>query len=84
VTQTDHTHNEETVLDQRVFFLEPEAHRCFLALLDAPPGPQRRTARAAQAQCAMGTVSLVPQSDPDSSASRDAWLAPLAGVSTLA
>ena len=30
---------EETILDQRVFFLEPEAHERFLALLDAPPRP---------------------------------------------
>jgi uncharacterized protein (DUF1778 family) len=30
---------EETILDQRVFFLEPEVHRRFLALLDAPPAP---------------------------------------------
>ena len=28
---------EETLLDQRAFFLEPEAHERFLALLDAPP-----------------------------------------------
>ncbi len=29
-------HAEETILDQRVFFLEPKAHERFLALLDAP------------------------------------------------
>ena len=28
---------EETILDQRVFFLEPRAHERFVALLDAPP-----------------------------------------------
>jgi uncharacterized protein (DUF1778 family) len=30
---------EETILDQRAFFLEPKAHEQFLALLDAPPRP---------------------------------------------
>jgi len=30
---------EETMLDQRVFFLSPEAHTRFLALLDSPPEP---------------------------------------------
>ncbi len=30
---------EETLLDQRVFFLDPEAHDQFLALLDAPAAP---------------------------------------------
>jgi uncharacterized protein (DUF1778 family) len=30
---------EETILDQRVFFLDPDAHRRFLALLDAPAKP---------------------------------------------
>jgi uncharacterized protein (DUF1778 family) len=39
MTQTDDKQNEETVLDQRVFLLAPEAHRRFLALLDAPPAP---------------------------------------------
>jgi uncharacterized protein (DUF1778 family) len=43
---------EETVLDQRVFFLEPRAHERFLALLDTPPRPseearQRLTRKAA-------------------------------------
>lgn len=33
---------EETVLDQRAFFLEPEAHDKFLALLDAPARPSKR------------------------------------------
>jgi uncharacterized protein (DUF1778 family) len=33
---------EETILDQRVFFLEPGAHERFLALLDAPPKPDAR------------------------------------------
>lgn len=28
---------EETLLDQRAFFLDEEAHTRFLALLDAPP-----------------------------------------------
>lgn len=28
---------EEAILDQRVFFLDPEAHEAFLAALDAPP-----------------------------------------------
>ena len=30
---------EETILDQRTFFLDDEAHARFLALLDAPPKP---------------------------------------------
>jgi uncharacterized protein (DUF1778 family) len=30
---------EETLLDQRVFFLQPHAHERFLRLLDAPPRP---------------------------------------------
>lgn len=30
---------EETILDQRAFFLEPKAHDRFLALLDAPANP---------------------------------------------
>jgi len=30
---------EETLLDQRIFFLEPEAHEQFLAILDAPTLP---------------------------------------------
>lgn len=30
---------EETLLDQRAFFLDPEAHEQFLALLDAPAEP---------------------------------------------
>ena len=30
---------EVTLLDQRVFFLEPEAHEAFVALLDAPARP---------------------------------------------
>lgn len=30
---------EETLLDQRVFLLEPDAHAQFLALLDAPAVP---------------------------------------------
>lgn len=32
---------EEAVLDQRAFFLEPEAHERFLALLDAPARPSK-------------------------------------------
>jgi uncharacterized protein (DUF1778 family) len=32
---------EETMLDQRAFFLEPAAHAKFLAMLDAPPKPGR-------------------------------------------
>jgi uncharacterized protein (DUF1778 family) len=28
---------EETILDQRTFFLDDKAHARFLALLDAPP-----------------------------------------------
>lgn len=36
---------EETILDQRLFFLEPAAHKKFLAMLDAPakPGKALRT-----------------------------------------
>ncbi|HVU42845.1 MAG: DUF1778 domain-containing protein [Xanthobacteraceae bacterium] len=30
---------EETILDQRTFFLDEAAHARFLALLDAPPKP---------------------------------------------
>jgi uncharacterized protein (DUF1778 family) len=30
---------EETILDQRAFFLDDEAHARFLAVLDAPPKP---------------------------------------------
>jgi uncharacterized protein (DUF1778 family) len=35
---------EETILDQRTFFLDPDAHDRFLALLDNPtmPDPQLR------------------------------------------
>ncbi len=33
---------EETLLDQRSFFLEPKAHEEFLALLDAPVRPNRK------------------------------------------
>lgn len=36
---------EETLLDQRVFFLEPEAHQQFLALLDAPAEPSGEARR---------------------------------------
>jgi uncharacterized protein (DUF1778 family) len=32
---------EETILDQRSFFLDPEAHKAFLAMLDAPAAPSR-------------------------------------------
>jgi len=34
---------EETILDQRAFFLDEEAHARFLALLDAPPQPSAET-----------------------------------------
>lgn len=30
---------EETILDQRAFFLDDDAHARFLSLLDAPPEP---------------------------------------------
>jgi uncharacterized protein (DUF1778 family) len=30
---------EDALLDQRVFFLEPQAYDAFLAMLDAPPKP---------------------------------------------
>ena len=33
---------EETILDQRVFFLNAEDHEKFLALLDSPPKPKRK------------------------------------------
>jgi uncharacterized protein (DUF1778 family) len=33
---------EEALLDQRVFFLDPEAYDAFLALLDAPATPDAR------------------------------------------
>jgi uncharacterized protein (DUF1778 family) len=32
---------EETILDQRSFFLAPEAHAKFLAMLDAPAKPTK-------------------------------------------
>ncbi len=32
---------EETLLDQRIFFLDDRAHEKFLALLDNPPSPSR-------------------------------------------
>ncbi|HEX7759770.1 MAG TPA: DUF1778 domain-containing protein [Caulobacteraceae bacterium] len=32
-------HAEDALLDQRVFFLEPQAYETFLALLDAAPEP---------------------------------------------
>lgn len=34
---------EETILDQRAFFLDEAAHARFLALLDAPPKPSAKT-----------------------------------------
>jgi uncharacterized protein (DUF1778 family) len=33
---------EETILDQRMFFLDDDAHARFLALLDAPSKPPAR------------------------------------------
>src|SRR5882757_7554918 len=33
---------EETILDQRTFFLDDEAHARFLALLDSPPRPSAK------------------------------------------
>lgn len=33
---------EDTILDQRVFYLSPEAHETFLAILDAPAKPDER------------------------------------------
>jgi uncharacterized protein (DUF1778 family) len=33
---------EETLLDQRTFFLDAEAHARFLKLLDAPPPPSAK------------------------------------------
>jgi uncharacterized protein (DUF1778 family) len=36
---------EETILDQRVFFLQSQAHDRFLALLDAPPRPSDEVRR---------------------------------------
>lgn len=32
---------EETILDQRLFSLEPDAHAKFLAMLDAPAKPNK-------------------------------------------
>src|SRR6266849_3770810 len=32
---------EETILDQRSFFLDPEAHQNFLAMLDTPMRPSK-------------------------------------------
>jgi len=33
---------EETILDQRTFFLDERAHARFLALLDSPPKPSAK------------------------------------------
>ena len=33
---------EETILDQRTFFLDDDAHARFIALLDAPPKPSAK------------------------------------------
>jgi uncharacterized protein (DUF1778 family) len=33
---------EETILDQRTFFLDAKAHARFLALLDSPPKPSAK------------------------------------------
>jgi len=33
---------EETILDQRTFFLDASAHARFLALLDSPPKPSTK------------------------------------------
>jgi len=32
---------EETILDQRIFFLDPNQHEKFLAMLDAPASPSK-------------------------------------------
>ncbi len=32
---------EETILDQRLFALDDDAYKAFLAMLDAPPKPDR-------------------------------------------
>lgn len=37
---------EETVLDQRAFFLRPKAHDEFLATLDAPARPDKKLRKA--------------------------------------
>jgi uncharacterized protein (DUF1778 family) len=37
---------EETVLDQRAFFLEPAAHDEFLAMLDTPVRPDKKVRAA--------------------------------------
>ena len=34
-------HAEETILDQRSFFLAPDAHERFLSMLDAPARPSK-------------------------------------------
>ena len=33
---------EDTILDQRVFYLSPDAHEAFLAMLDTPAKPDKR------------------------------------------
>lgn len=33
---------EEAILDQRAFFLDPQAHKRFLAMLDAPAKPSAK------------------------------------------
>jgi uncharacterized protein (DUF1778 family) len=33
---------EEAILDQRAFFLDPKAHKTFLAMLDAPAKPSAK------------------------------------------
>ena len=37
---------EETILDQRAFFLDPEAHEKFLAMLDSPAAKPNKELRA--------------------------------------
>ena len=39
---------EDALLDQRVFFLQPEAYDEFMALLDAPPKPSPQLAAMMQ------------------------------------
>ncbi|HET6630669.1 MAG TPA: DUF1778 domain-containing protein [Woeseiaceae bacterium] len=36
-----HARAEETILDQRAFFLEPKMHDAFLAMLDTPIRPDK-------------------------------------------
>jgi len=45
---------EETLLDQRTFFLDDNAHARFLALLDSPPAPSAQARARAKRKAPWG------------------------------